>query len=211
MTATKSPFRTSFAACELCGSEVESSELTPVAHLSTCPKCRGGDLNDALRAHSFTEEHRQYVYSSSDCHENVVRIELDRPSELDLTVTFASDKGSDTWLGRLFRKPDPEVGFEEFDRRIRIVLYEKYEPTAKAFLQSAGAREAILRLVAMRCRVVLGDPQFIDEGRETPDGKRVTAEAREYLRSNAPELGEMMPYVIALAVHLERFARESTA
>ena len=84
---------------------------------------------------------------------------------------FASDKGADTWLGRLFRKPDPEVGFEELDRRIRIVLEERYEPTAKAFLQSA--------------------------------------EAREYFRSNVPELDEMMPYVVALAVHLERFVRRS--
>lgn len=90
-------------------------------------------------------------------------------------------------------------------------LRDEYEAKVMTVLQSAGAREAILRLVVMRCRVVLGDTEYIDQGREYPDGTRVSAEARVYLESNVPELGEVMLYVVALAVHLERFAREPVA
>jgi hypothetical protein len=97
------------------------------------------------------------------------------------------------------RTPDPEVGIEEFDRRVRIHLRDKYEATAMTALQPAGIREAIVRLVAMRCRVVIGDPRYVDEGREYPDGTRVSAEARVYLTSDVPDLGEVTLYVIALA------------
>lgn len=100
MTTQGSPFRTSVAACELCGSEVESSELTPVAHLSTCPTCRSKDLDAALRAHGFTAEHSQYETSSSESKERVTSVELRRPRELDLIVTFTAERWKDNWLER---------------------------------------------------------------------------------------------------------------
>lgn len=193
MPQPKSPFRTSVSTCALCGVEVESAKLAPVALLDVCDRCRSGELSLSLTFLGFTEEHRKFKVSNNNVPEHVVWVELTRPTEIDVTAQFSAEKGADNWFSRLFRKPDPEVGIEEFDQKIRITVDSEYEASVMRLLDSPGLREAILRLVALRCHVTIGF-------------KTVFARAQENRESKIPPINDVLMYVLLLAIHLERYA-----
>ena len=63
-------------------------------------------------------------------------------------------------------------------------------------LQSAGAREALLHLIASGCTASIV-------------GTLVGAGASRYNPGNLPAMEDIRVHAMALAIHVERFARES--
>jgi len=186
------------ARCAFCLTDIDSAQLTPIAQLPVCPRCAAGELDAAHAEHGFTEEHKErHTKSSGTGGGDWIRhVEVARATPLEIIVTFRAEKGSGGWFSRLFSRSDTQVGHDEFDKRIRIKTDIEYEPTVEFLLQSAGAREALLHLIASGCSASIV-------------GTLVGAGASRYNPDNLPAMEDIRVHAMALAIHVERFARES--
>ena len=121
MSVHGSPFRQATGRCALCRQETTIDELAAVAGLDACTKCRSGELDDAIRVHGF-EEYLLVIDSkttTSSSKDDGFVLELSIPRSLEVEAVLSAEWPIN-WFTKLFRTPDPEVGFEAFDRSVRI-------------------------------------------------------------------------------------------
>jgi hypothetical protein len=189
------PFRTPVGRCALCRVEVRTAELAPLTGLDACERCRTGEIAAAIEAWELLEEHKRYHFHSSTGGGSgwQLQVEVKRPSWVEIHASFSAEPGFDNWFTRIFRKKDPEVGVEAFDEAVRIEVEEEYRATLIELLAGPGPREAVAWLAASGCGSSIGFTS-------------VSAGARVFLESSLPDLDEVRRHLVALSVHLERFA-----
>lgn len=196
------PFRKSAGRCGLCKVEVDTAELQPLAGIEACERCRTGDISAAIEAQGFVEEHKRYHFHSVAGGGSgwQLKVEMRRPTRVEIVARFWAEPGFDNWFTRLFRKPerDPEVGIEDFDRAVHIKVDDAYHDNLMALLAAPGVREAVVWLVGHGCVASLTFSE-------------VSAGARVWAESSLPDLDEVIRHVVALGVHLERFARTAAS
>ena len=182
--------------CAFCLRLRSPDDRETVDGLPACPRCREGDLDGALEAHGFSRETRfEERHTSSHDDPFIVQVELSRPpSDLELIVALRRDFGAGHWFTRLFRKPDFEIGMEEFDRLVRMRVDLEYEFVWEEILQIDGVREAIASLVRRHVSLSIANTAM-------------SAGGRYQLSSSRPSVEEVSLHLVALAIHLERFAR----
>lgn len=188
-------YRRATESCALCREERDQAELEPLAGLPACERCRSGELEAALAAHELSEEHKRYYFHSPTgggsgwrCH-----VEIKRPTRPELIASMKAESGFDNWFSRLFRKADPQIGVEDFDKQVKIEVDPEHEDALRAALEPPGAREAVIQLIGRGCSVSLF-MSLVSTGVET------------WTEDGLPPLAELRKYIVALAVHLERSA-----
>jgi hypothetical protein len=183
-------YRSVIEPCAFCAIEQDTAELAPLAGLAACSRCRAGDLEAAIEAHGFEVEHERYHGKRSGTGWQA-HVEVKRSNRPDLVAHLEAEPGFDNWFTRLFRKADPEIGVEDFDRQVRIEVEAEHEDALRVALGTPGAREAVVRLVGLGCGVSL-------------NRALVSTGAAAYTEAGLPSLAEMTTYIVALAVHIDR-------
>jgi len=188
-------YRTAATRCELCNVEVEAQELEDLAGLRCCQRCRGGDLEPAIHRWDFEviKRHTESGHRTSES----FNIEVRRPTFVEAFAKFDRDFGPKKgWFSRLFFKQDPEVGDKAFDDQVLIAPDKGADEATMLLLSRPGVRQAVLALVQQGCEVHLtGQSVWIydlDSG----------------LIDRISSMDEAEPLALALAVHVERYARE---
>lgn len=189
-------YRTAAARCELCDVEVEAATLEELAGLRWCQSCRGGDLERAIKRWDFVlrRQHRAPGHRTSES----FTIEVQRPTFVEALAKFDRDSGPKKgWFSRLFARGDPEVGDKAFDDQVLIAPDTGADEATMRLLTRPGVRQAILALVRQGCEVDL-------------TGQSVWVHDLDYgLMNRIGEMAVAEPLAVALAVHVERYARES--
>jgi hypothetical protein len=189
-------YRTAAARCELCDVEVEAATLEELAGLRCCQGCRGGDLERAIKRWDFVLR-RKHTAPGHRTSESFM-IEVQRPTFMEAFAKFDRDSGpKQGWFSRLFARGDPEVGDKAFDDQVLIAPDTGADEATMRLLSRPGVRQAVMALVQQGCEVDL-------------TGKSVWAHDRDNgLIDPIGEMGTAEPLLVALAVHVERYARES--
>ena len=194
MSSQGSPFRQATGSCALCGKETPAEELESLAGLEACSICRSGDLDEAIRVQGLREDTLiidAKKGSPSDKDDGFqIMLTFSTPLEIDAVLRAEAPIN---WFTKLFRKPDPEIGYEEFDRAVHVSVDEASRPPLEGILASPGAREAVMRLVGMRCKVVLFN-------------STVDAVVREWDIRNVPPIEEARKHIVALAMYVQEYA-----
>lgn len=188
-------YRTAARRCELCGAEMEAHELQDLVGLACCAPCSGGDLDRAAQHWGFVLKHRftEGGHGSSDR----FFIEVKRPTFVEAFAKFDADSGPRRgWLTRLFRQADPEVGDRAFDDQVLVKPDPGAHEATMSLLQHSGVRRAVQELVQQGAEVDLtGNSVWVHDMDQGALGKMAVMELA-------------LPYAVALAVHIERIARE---
>ena len=195
MASGGAPFRTTSGTCELCGVETRSDELETVASLAVCARCARGDLEAAARMWRFEERHRQWIEPKTpDNSENKnLSVEITRPTSLDLHATLSRETAADK-LKKLIGRGDPKVGEKRFDDLVKVDVELDFEPLLMALLDNDGVRSVVSDLVALGCTIDLGN-------------QAVSANIRNWIIKDLPDMTDVVLATFVLAVHMERFAR----
>lgn len=182
-------------ACELCGLEAQPGELEKIALLDVCPRCRQGELDGALTRWGFEEQHRKWVEpKSTDNSENHnLSVDVTRPTLVELYAKLCEETTTDK-IKKFFGRGDPALGEKPFDDLVRVEVELEFEPTLMSLLQIDGARVAIEALVTMGCTVQLINQQ-------------VSSSIHNWIWRSLPPIDDVVLTTVALAVHLEGFAK----
>jgi hypothetical protein len=175
---------------------VEPASLAELGGLLGCARCRGGDLEQAVR-HWGLELEASHTPGSHRSNE-YFSIEVKRPTFVEAFAKLDRDSGSkESWLGRLFRRQDPEVGDKEFDDQVLITPDAGADEATLRLLGQPALRRTVQALVQLGCEVHL-------------TGNSVWAFDRDGGAIDPiSDVNVAKPLTVALAVHVERHAREA--
>ncbi len=185
------PFRTVVQRCGLC--EVEGDQLELLAGVPMCAVCRTGEVDDALARHALSCTVKELHPTRATLWRTV---EVVRPTILDLAVKCGPDTPRG-WLRRRLGQGDPEVGDPGFDDRVKVEpADDSFTELALRVLRSPGVPQAVLAVIDCGGSVELvGRTVWVRAERSGDFG-------------HIPELATLKLLAVALAIAVERFARE---
>ena len=193
------PYRSPAETCGFCGAHIEGGGGALCDALPLCPTCDAGQLDRGLARWGFEYSDSRYLRTGSQM---ACAMEIRRPSELFL-VAKIYDETVNRKILKAFGRKELEVG-GDFDQQAFIEADEEYQALLDLLLDREGVREAILSLLRLG-------------GRDKRDNcvdltMRLVGAVITWPRDRRePDPAEVRKHLVALAVHVETFARERTA
>lgn len=194
-------YRTPAQPCALCNEETDAHALQDLIGLDCCERCTSGDLKQAVQHWGFVVGEK---ISTSVAHRReYLLIEIKRPTFVQAFSRFGADSGPKTgWISRLFSRDDPQVGDQAFDDQVLIAPDRDTDEATMGLLEHAGVRAGVLALIQRGALVDLsGQSVWVHDS----GSSRIGATDR------LAEADDLLPYAVALAVHIERIARGPTS
>jgi hypothetical protein len=173
---------------------MDAHKLEDLIGLACCQGCINGDLERAIQHWGFVVN-KKYTPGGHRSSQRFF-IEVKRPTFIEAFAKFDADSGPRKgWLSRLFSKDDPEVGDPAFDDHVLVAPDRGADEVTMRLLEHEGVRAGVLELIQQGAIVDLtGNSVWVHD-----DDTGVI--------DKFADMDVALPYAVALAVHIERYAR----